>query len=570
MKTRKLSISNKLQIVLICIFTVCLLVLSVGLYLLMKEYLLDERRKATSSLAQMAAYDIDKDAFLEACQSGEYSAGFQKVLGMLTPYMDVEGVTYIYTMTKNEDDTMVYVVDADPKEPATCGEVYKEATEVMYEAYSGKTIAEKEVTEDQWGKFVSGYAPIIRDGKVIGIVGVDCEVSYIDQSLWRLMGLFAIVVLVILLIDVIVAILIGRKLSRNFESLNQLINEVAGADSDLTKTIRIHTGDEFEVIGESMNELLKKTRMTLDHVRKSSDEIRSGSMETADSVGDVGIRISNLRKSSDEIAAASDRNVEQTDLMAKQSNEAMQNAENVDNELAQMEQQLKRVSDMSKDLQSYVNQAAGELKLQNDKLSARLNEKLEDASAVTEIASLTGSILDIADQTNLLALNASIEAARAGEAGKGFAVVADEIGKLAGNSGEAAQKIREIGDSIIQVVEELGSMAREMVQLVSKEVIDDYEKFQSFGQEYSESAEEMSLRAASIHNNTIALKSGVQTIARSAEELLAFSEQNLATMRNMSETVNMIEQAMGEVKSRTDRNMSEANDMHAVVGRYRL
>src|SRR4029453_19422040 len=80
-----------------------------------------------------------------------------------------------------------------------------------------------------------------------------------------------------------------------------------------------------------------------------------------------------------------------------------------------------------------------------DNAVAKAGQTTEMVSSLATAAEKIGDVLRligaIASQTNLLALNATIEAARAGEAGRGFAVVASEVKGLASQTAKATEEI---------------------------------------------------------------------------------------------------------------------------------
>ncbi|AIR91084.1 hypothetical protein LK03_18225 [Pseudomonas cremoricolorata] len=94
-------------------------------------------------------------------------------------------------------------------------------------------------------------------------------------------------------------------------------------------------------------------------------------------------------------------------------------------------------------------------------LDDNLRDTLGRIEALANSGAQINQVLDVistlAQKTNLLALNAAIEAARAGDQGRGFAVVADEVRTLAANTQHSTTEIRE-------VVERLRSLTQDALE----------------------------------------------------------------------------------------------------------
>ncbi len=157
----------------------------------------------------------------------------------------------------------------------------------------------------------------------------------------------------------------------------------------------------------------------------------------------------------------------------------------------------------------------------------------ENTKGMTEALA---SISSIASQTNLLSLNASIEAARAGEAGRGFAVVATEIRDLADDSQAAAAHIG-------KMIESVSSQADQMTARL-RESLDQLEKGNQMTGEAKESFE--------------TITAGTDEVSNSVEDIISGVEQ-------LSDKIKDAMESMGTVKDAADSNVTEINEVSAVV-----
>ena len=170
----------------------------------------------------------------------------------------------------------------------------------------GPSVTEDPFT-DEWGTFYSGYAPITQDGKVLGIVAVDYEASSIQTSLNSLIRNILLAVGAAILFAALAALLVAVRMRRNFIKVNDKILEVASDDGDLTKVLNITSGDELEVIGNSLNRLLEKTGNTIREIKGGTGSIETKMENINTHVTDSAARVSGINETIHSMAASSEQ-----------------------------------------------------------------------------------------------------------------------------------------------------------------------------------------------------------------------------------------------------------------------
>jgi len=568
MKVRKMSIFNRLFVLLAILLLVGNGVLGVSVYKRTESALFKQIQSNVINIAQCAAANVNGAVLREIDMGDEGTEAYAQIIDELALFRDNSELEYIYTLREVGEDEFIFVVDSDPEEPAAIGDEC-EFTEALGAACADRvTLADDEPFSDEWGTHISAYSPVIFEDEVVGAVGVDISANWVDEQMIAIRNLVIGLCIIIYIVSLALLFLLMLKFKRSIRKLNDKVKELASGSGDLTKEIDIRTGDELEVIAGNMNSFIRQIRKLVADVSVSVTELIQSSDELSDTIDNNNKIMFSMNSEIEGISA----NMEECSASGKVlsqnlSENAQQMALFADNvgKICDMVQtaneNAQRTSCVAKDNRSNALESI-------HNLQEKLQVSSADMQKIERVKEIADDIGHIASQTRMLSLNAQIEAARAGTMGTGFAVVATEVGKLSNEIDNAVSEITEINNQIISASEAITHISNEMIRFVSEDVVRDYDAFANLGEEYGNTTASIRFQMETIGEQSVRISQNISDIDNSIKEIVSSVSITAKGANELALSTENISESMKNLDDSSKKNSLHSTQLNEQVKNY--
>jgi len=271
----KLKFKTKIALVFFAFFTCISLYMITLFYQKAIAYQKEALRNKLMQISVLGSYLVDAGDIsgIKPVPASMDLPQYQDLLSGLRSIMRVHGDiadAYILVPTYRPG-IMKFLANADTEEVIDCGEDFDVTPfPELARAFDGPS-ADKKITRDRWGYWLSGYAPI-RDaeGRVMGILGIDISADTIHQMRSHIRNSGVTVFLMGLVFSVIVGNLASWWLTKPLNILVKGMKEISSGNLD--HKIPSLTSDEIGQAGENFNKMALRLKEYIDELTRTTKE----------------------------------------------------------------------------------------------------------------------------------------------------------------------------------------------------------------------------------------------------------------------------------------------------------
>ena len=179
-------------------------------------------------------------------------------------------IAYLYVM-RRVADRVYFVLDSDETDKqALPGREYVDPVPAMLEGFSYPSV-DDEITTDEWGATLSGYAPV-KNAEGRYLIGIDMDATQVASKFQKL----HFSAFMALLFGFILTIFLSRFLAAQLTTrITLLISRCqAIAEGELEGHVALGHGDEVDALINAINSMSTRLAESQEHRRQAEEELR--------------------------------------------------------------------------------------------------------------------------------------------------------------------------------------------------------------------------------------------------------------------------------------------------------
>lgn len=370
-------------------------------------------------------------------------------------------------------------------------------------------------------------------------------------------------ILVALLIAIIISIV--KPLQKAKESLKQMEQ---GDFSHALDANLLKQQDDFGQLAVSLEAMRTEVGRLIGAVKEEALEITSMVQEIDENITALDEEIESVSATTEELAAGMEETAASSEEINAMSHEIESAAKSIAVRSQDGATEADGIRERAVGIKTTTDENDRRTKQVHGEINSGLTKALEDIKVVDQIEVLAESIMEITGQTNLLALNASIEAARAGEAGKGFAVVADEIRVLAEQSKAAVVHIQDVTQNVVGAVENLANGAKQLLEFVGTDVVQNLAEFSKIADSYSQDAERVDSLVTDFSASSEELLASINGVMDAITEVSKAATEGATGTSDIAEKTGVVVTRASEIKEKAAAAHASADELQKNVERF--